>query len=93
MHINTIRDRLKRTIAGKQMLLDTYCNPEFRAYPEPVRQTMIQFLETNITELASILQDVESCCDQSSHDSWITNPDRMGGAFTTEERDSYSSWK
>lgn len=52
---------LRRTIAGKEMLLATYENPSVNPYAEIVKATMIQMLEINIDELKRILQDLEQC--------------------------------
>ena len=78
MNIYTVRDNLKRTIAGKEMLLATYENPEVKAYPKAVRETMATMLEININELKDILKDVEVCCNQALEASWALNPERMG---------------
>lgn len=78
MNIYTVRDNLKRTIAGKEMLLATYENPEVKAYPKTVRETMSTMLEININELKGILKDVEVCCNQALEASWALNPERMG---------------
>lgn len=78
MNIYTVRDNLKRTIAGKEMLLATYENPEVKAYPKAVRETMATMLEININELKDILKDVEVCCEQALEASWALNPERMG---------------
>lgn len=76
--IYTVRDNLKRTIAGKEMLLATYENPGVNPYPKFVKEAMIQFLETNIDELRKILADVEVCCQQHNEMGWQINPERMG---------------
>lgn len=78
MNIYTLRDNLKRTIADKEMLLVTYENPEVKAYPKFIRETMAAMLEININELKAILKDVEVCCEQASEASWALNPERMG---------------
>jgi archaellum component FlaC len=83
MNIQTVANNLKRTIAGKEMLLETYKNPS--VLTKPIRETMTHMLEINIDELKRILQDVEQCAKQASDDSWITNPDRMGGCYSEDE--------
>jgi hypothetical protein len=93
MNIATVARNIKNTISGKEMLLDTYQNPSVNPYPKFVKETMIQMVEINIAELKRILQDVEQCVKKESDDSWITNPDRMGGAWTTEELDPNRGWK
>lgn len=94
MNIATVARNIKNTIAGKEILLDTYQNPSVNPYPTFVKETMIQMLEINIAELKQILQDVEQCVKKESDDSWITNPDRMGGGgWTAEELDPNRGWK
>ena len=78
MNIYTVRDNLKNTIEGKEMLLETYKNPGVNPYPNFVKEAMIQFLETNVVELKRILQDVEVCCQQHNEMGWQINPERMG---------------
>ena len=70
MNIQTLAQNLRNTIAGKEMLLDTYKNPSVNPYPKGVKETMIQMLEVNIAELKGILQDVEHCAKQASDDRW-----------------------
>jgi hypothetical protein len=65
MNIQTVADNLKRTIAGKEMLLVTYNNPSVNI-TEFVRDTLIQILEVNIDELKHILQDVEQCIEEEA---------------------------
>ena len=92
MNIQTVADNLRKTIAGKEMLLETYKNPSILT--KPIRETMAHMLEVNIDELKRILQDVEQCAKQASDDSWITNPDRMGGGgWSAEELDPNRGWK
>lgn len=59
MNIQTVANNLKNTIAGKEMLLETYKNPS--VLTKPIRETMTHMLEINIAELRRILQDVEQC--------------------------------
>lgn len=61
MNIETVAANLRNTIAGKEMLLETYKNPGVNPYPKFVKETMIQMLEVNIDELKLILEDVEAC--------------------------------
>ncbi len=97
MNIYTVRDNLKNTIAGKEALLEEYKKASLIAVRNdtPDRVTigaMAGFLSTNIDELKRILKDVEQCAKQASDDSWITNPDRSGGAFTDEEINRGNEW-
>jgi len=56
--IDTVIKNLERTILGKEILLDTYRNPQVQPYPDAVKQGMIQFLEINIAELQRILDEL-----------------------------------
>ena len=88
MNIQTVAENLRNTIAGKEALLT---NLKGRRIPPEVS---IHYLEINIAELQRILQDVEQCAKQASDDSWITNPDRMGGGgWTADELDPNRGWK
>lgn len=95
MNIQTVRNNLKNTIAGKEKYLSSlpntrYMNDAAAMATEATRN----MLEINIAELKRILQDVELCVKKESDDSWITNPDRMGGGgWTAEELDPNRGWK
>ena len=94
MNLQTVANNLRNTIAGKEKLLATYTDPYLFACHRLVKEAMIQYLEVNIAELKRILQDVEQCVKQASDDSWITNPDRMGGGgWTQDELDPNRGWK
>ena len=101
MNIATVARNIKNTIAGKEMLLVEYIDmrdslsKEMDAYNALYAgwHATVAMLEINIAELKRILQDVEQCVKKESYDSWITNPDRMGGAWTTEELDPNRGWK
>jgi hypothetical protein len=95
MNIETVASNLRNTIAGKEELLvkrrqeleDGDC------YSDSAHLAIIRLLQINIDELKRILQDVEQCAKQQSDDSWITNPDRMGGQYTEEEINRGSEWR
>ena len=94
MNIQTVRDNLKRTIAGKETYLAQWqslelINSEERSH----RATIVGMLAQNIGELSRILIDVEKCCEQATYDSWKQNPDRMGGQFTDEEINRSTEWR
>ena len=95
MNIQTVATNLRVTIAGKERMLDSYrkirdMNDGAAMAVEATRS----MLEINIAELKRILQDVEQCVKKASDDSWITNPDRMGGGgWTAEELDPNRGWK
>lgn len=73
MNIYTVRDNLKKTIAGKQAMLDGLRKDESTGY-----YVLSNMLEINIDELQKILVDVEKCCEQATEASWALNPERMG---------------
>jgi hypothetical protein len=99
MNIQTVRDNLKQTIAGKEKhlaglqecirgldALDDQGDTWFRA------TVTVEFLAINIDELRRILADVEVCCEQATEASWALNPDRSGGQFTQDEIDNAGRW-
>ena len=92
MNLQTVITNLKNTIAGKEMLLDSYKNPSVNPYPKFVKEAMIDFLEVNIAELKRILADVEQCVAKDVEQSWRDNPDRSGGQFTQDEIDNANRW-
>ena len=92
MNLQTVITNLRNTIAGKEMLLDSYKNPSVNPYPKFVKEAMIDFLEVNINELKRILADVEKCVAKDVEQSWRDNPDRMGGQFTQDEIDNANRW-
>lgn len=97
MNIYTVRDNLKKTIAGKEnMLLAVQQERTFvglRDGEDIALKTTAQFLQINIDELKRILQDVEQCCEKATQDSWVLNPDRSGGQFTQDEIDNAGGWQ
>lgn len=86
MNIYTVRDNLKKTIAGKEKYL-AECEGKvgFQYHPQRLERgeemavhATIEFLKININELKVILFDVEKCCEQHALMSWEINPERMG---------------
>ena len=71
MNVYQLRDNLKNTIKNKRDLA-------FGDDVDPLHPVVVQFLKLNIDELERILVDVEICCKQSTRESWISNPERMG---------------
>jgi hypothetical protein len=71
MDVYQLRDNLKNTIKNKRELLVDISD-------DSSDDLVAQFLNINIDELERILVDVEICCEQSTRDSWISNPERMG---------------
>jgi lantibiotic modifying enzyme len=64
MNIQTVAENLRNTIAGKEMLLETYKNPS--VLTKQIRETMTHMLEVNIAELKRILEDVEQCIEKET---------------------------
>jgi hypothetical protein len=64
MNIQTVRDNLKNTIAGKELLLEQFKTTQARhgANLEAMHACQ-RFLEINLQELRDILVDVERCCE------------------------------
>ena len=77
MNVYTVRDNLKRTIAGKEEYL-AQMERDILAYNQTVNYTVARYLRINIDELKKILTDVEVCCEQATADSW-RGVDRQGG--------------
>ncbi len=94
MNIQTVRDNLIRTIAGKEKALAEYRKArELATRDEDVALfATVEFLKVNIAELEAILADVEKCTEKATYDSWKENPDRMGGQFTQDEIDNANRW-
>ena len=92
--IYTVRDNLKRTIAGKEALLESIKakSRHLRGVDAIVSGVTIGFLEVNIDELYRILEDVEKCVEKDVEQSWRDNPDRMGGQFTQDEINNTGKW-
>ena len=98
MNIQTVATNLRNTIAGKEQhllhLQQALAGLEMMDGTRIAIDTTAKFLVVNIDELKRILQDVELCAKQASDDSWITNPDRMGGGgWTADELDPNRGWK
>jgi hypothetical protein len=97
MNIETIRDNLVNTIAGKEALLEDYKKASARAVMLDTADritiaAMAGFLSTNIDELKTILEDVEQLVEKDVEQSWRNNPERMGGQFTQDEIDNANKW-
>ena len=87
MNIQTVRDNLRNTIAGK---VKHKAELEYALTLATMGERMaliatLEYLKVNIDELRRILQDVEVCVDQfeklkkeNSDMGWQINPDRMG---------------
>ena len=72
MNVYQLRDNLKNTIKNKRELLNAMLADDCSGGFVP------KFLDINIKELERILDDVEICCEQSTSESWRSNPERMG---------------
>jgi len=82
MNIYTIRDYLKRTIEGKEHLLDQYSRAlegDKMLYEQKIAVgAASEFIKINIDELKEILADIEVCCEKATEQSW-QGVDRQGG--------------
>lgn len=94
MDIYTVRDNLKRTIAGKEKALAEYQEArKLATMAEDIAlHSVVEFLKINLNELRAILKDVEVCCEQANEEFWALNPDRSGGQFTQEEIENAGRW-
>jgi hypothetical protein len=93
MNIQTVRDNLKNTIAGKAELLTQWeVASTWKDSDKKLVNETIQYLKINLEELKRILQDVEQCVAKDVEQSWRDNPDRSGGQFTQEEIDNANRW-
>ena len=97
MNIHQVAENLRNTIAGKEKYLAEMDNINMMAISSGeamAHRATYDFLRINIGELKRILKDVEVCAKKESDDSWITNPDRMGGGgWSAEELDPNRGWK
>ena len=89
MNIQTVAENLRNTIAGKEGHLAAI-RREMASVGRRDDETIAmvatsEFLKINIDELKRILQDVETCCEKATEDSWALNPDRSGGQFAQDE--------
>lgn len=95
MKIETVRDNLRNTIKGKEVYLQVLSEKaDVAVYPQnKVFAGVADMLAINIDELKRILADVEVCMNTADANSWIENPDRMGGQFTDEEINRANEWR
>ncbi len=94
MNLYTLRENLTRTITNKELLLARTKHTIYNQKGDLlVLNVTRDFLEVNISELKTILADVELCYKKESDESWVTNPDRMGGASTPEEIAESTAWR
>jgi CBS-domain-containing membrane protein len=65
MNIQTVADNLKRTIAGKEYMLQELVGMQANDIAKNIaNDATIEFLKINIDELKRILQDVEQCIEK-----------------------------
>lgn len=97
-HIYFVRDGLKTEIKSREEQLEALYpnNPYTTEFMDDVERTerrvTIEFLTRWIRENKALLSHIEKCCKEDSDASWITNPDRMGGAYTEDEINN-TGWK
>ena len=92
MNIETVAERMRNTIAGKEKYL-AQMREDIKKYNQVVNYTVAKYLEVNIEELKAILADVEQLVAADVERSWRENPDRMGGQFTEEEIRRADEWR
>lgn len=94
MNIETIRDSLKRTIAGKEAYIEQlYEKADLAVFPQNLAyKAMYEMLEINIGELKRILTDVEVCMNTQAANSWAGSVDRQSGAFDESELRGRDGW-
>ena len=89
MNLSTVITNLKNTIAGKKnYLLALHQKRTVVGLRDDEVISLVvtsEFLKENIDELQRILQDVETCCEKATEQSWALNPDRSGGQYTQDE--------
>jgi len=110
MNIQTVAENLRNTIAGKQAMLDGLNDngkegyyiikqwleiniDELTKILTDVEQCVFDYdeLKEDLKEANGRVRQLEQ---QASDDSWITNPDRMGGGgWTQDELDPNRGWK
>ena len=82
MNIQTVRDNLRNTIAGKEQLLEEYQAILTETCHGPVTRAGyaggVQMLEINIGELKRILQDVEQLVPYREADAGAYGPEYQG---------------
>lgn len=96
MNLTTLQNNLRRTIAGKEHMLDShkrYLRGQGITSAETIAsETIVKFLEVNIDELKRILTDVELCINDAAARSWDGCVDRMSGAFDDDELRGRDGW-
>ena len=71
--------------------IDTSVMRELQATDEMTKlRTKVQTLEQELTRLRKVNKKLE---DKIYHDSWKSNPDRNGGAFTEYEITEANTWR
>jgi hypothetical protein len=98
MNIQTVAENLRKTLAGKEHLLEQYSRAldgDKMLYEQKIAVgAASEFVKINIAELKRILEDVKQCVKQAADHSWMINPDRMGGGgYSADELDPNRGWK
>ena len=75
MNIETVAERMRNTIAGKEKYL-AQMREDIKKYNQVVNYTVAKYLEVNIEELKAILADVEQLVAADVERSWRENPAR-----------------
>jgi DNA-binding PucR family transcriptional regulator len=77
----------------QQISQGLYTNAQFsHANVVMISREHYDVLQDAWEEVRELKRQVSALKKQTSDDSWITNPDRMGGAFTSDELND-TGWK
>jgi hypothetical protein len=92
MGLTQVVEQLEANISRKRgeiahLALEQYTESTQRRHE---LQAVIQELEQLLVSLKAVLIDEH---ESRGGFSWITNPDRMGGQFTTDEIDASHRWR
>jgi hypothetical protein len=88
MTLDQVIRNLENTIQGKRtMLIDLVTGRNF------TERVTAEFLEINISELERILTALKQVQEATTAASWVGNPDRSGGQFTTDEIGESHRWR
>jgi hypothetical protein len=88
---------LVKKVSGSQwhgVIVGTYSTeltPEGYAVESDTERGSVQIYPAKALELWN--KDENTLATVGNNDSWITNPDRMGGCFTEDELDPNRGWK
>ena len=95
MTLEQVIANLERTIQGKRELLSSMAH--YSGGSDLIAEATAGFVEVNVAELERILADLRKVQAAEAAEkitrSWETNPDRMGGCYTSEEIAASRGWR